>query len=160
MGASCGHCTCGRWDVPKIRHGVTDIRHVATGMRRDPLPIRKDSTHDAVRHGCYLACRARMLHVFLLFPLNSKKVSPVCYSLSQFVPVSPIYTQSQKLPGIHGVKSGSRIPGGAGRFLRSRWVTPFAQNPCSPASHLAMSSTLTPSMSYSPCLVRAISTLG
>lgn len=70
MGASCGHCTCGRWDVPKIRHGVTDIRHVATGMRRDPLPIRKDSTHDAVRHGCYLACRARMLHVFLLFPLN------------------------------------------------------------------------------------------
>ena len=56
--------------VPGIRHGVTDIRHVATGMRRDPLPIRKDSTHDAVRHGCYLACHARALHVFLLFPLH------------------------------------------------------------------------------------------
>lgn len=34
-----------------------------------PGPIHKDSTHDAVRHGCCLGCHARMLHVFLLFPL-------------------------------------------------------------------------------------------
>lgn len=27
--------------VPGIRHGVTDIRHVATGMRRDLLPYAK-----------------------------------------------------------------------------------------------------------------------
>lgn len=34
-----------------------------------PGPIHKDSTHNAVRHGCCLGCHARMLHVFLLFPL-------------------------------------------------------------------------------------------
>lgn len=47
----------------------------------------------------------------VLFPLNSKKFSPVCSSLPQFVSVRPINTQSQKLPRIHGVKSGSRVSG-------------------------------------------------
>ena len=37
-----------------------------------PAPIHKDSTHDAVRHGCYLGCHARMLRVFPLFPLNRR----------------------------------------------------------------------------------------
>ena len=35
-----------------------------------PAALRKDSTHDAVRHGCCLGCRVRMLHVFLLFPFD------------------------------------------------------------------------------------------
>ena len=35
-----------------------------------PAPIDKDSTHDAVHHGYYLGCHARMLHVFPLFPLD------------------------------------------------------------------------------------------
>ena len=62
--------------VPGIRHGVTDIRRVATGIYRDPTSIHKDSTHDAVRHGCYLDCHARVLHVFLLFPLKFEIVNP------------------------------------------------------------------------------------
>ena len=41
MGASCGHCTCGRRGFPRIRHVVTDTRHVATGIRRDQLPYTK-----------------------------------------------------------------------------------------------------------------------
>ncbi len=57
---------------------------------------------------------------FPLFPLNSRKLSPVCSSLPQFVLVCPVNTQSQKLPRIRGVKSGSRIPG-RGRALS--WVT-------------------------------------
>lgn len=35
-----------------------------------PGPIHKDSTHDAVRFGCYLGRHARMLHIFPLFPLD------------------------------------------------------------------------------------------
>lgn len=41
MCAPCGDCTRGRRYVPGIRHGVTDIRHVATGIRLDPLPYTK-----------------------------------------------------------------------------------------------------------------------
>lgn len=41
-------------------------------------------------------------------------------SLSQFVPVYSIYTQSQKCPRIHGIKSGSRFFGSPGPFS---WVT-------------------------------------
>ena len=35
-----------------------------------PGPIHKDSTHNAVRFGCYLGRHARMLHIFPLFPLD------------------------------------------------------------------------------------------
>lgn len=49
-----------------------------------------------------------MLHVVLLFPLNSQKLSPVC----------SIYVQSQKLAKCHGVKSGSRFFGSLEAFLR------------------------------------------
>lgn len=73
-----------------------------------------------MHYGCYLGCHARILHVFLLFSLNSKKLSPVCSSLLQFALVCPIYTQSQTLPRTHGVKSGSRVSG-RGRALP--WVT-------------------------------------
>ena len=38
MCAPCGNCTRGRRHVPGIRHGATDIRRVATGICRDPLP--------------------------------------------------------------------------------------------------------------------------
>lgn len=85
-----------------------------------PGPIHKDSTHNAVRFGCYLGRHARMLHIFPLFPLNSQKLSPVRSGLPQFVPVCPNVTQSQKLPRIHGFKSGSRVSG-RGRALS--WVT-------------------------------------
>ena len=37
--------------------------------------MRKDGTHDAVRHGCHLACRARVLHVFLLLPLSTTRIA-------------------------------------------------------------------------------------
>lgn len=47
----------------------------------------------------------------VLLPLNSRKLSPVCSGLSQFAPVCPVYTQSQKLAKFHGVKSGSRFFG-------------------------------------------------
>lgn len=51
-------------------------------------------------------------------PFNSKKLSPVCSSLPQFVLPCLICTQSQKLPRIHGVKSGSRFFGaGQGAFV-------------------------------------------
>ena len=53
---------------------------------------------------------------FSLFPLNSRKLSPVCSGLPQFAPVRPICIQSQKSPRIHGVKFGSRISG-RGRTL-------------------------------------------
>lgn len=76
MCAQYGNCTRGRRSVPGIRHGVTDIRHVATGICRDPTSIHKDSTHDAMRHGCYLYCHTRVLHVFLLFPLNASRSLP------------------------------------------------------------------------------------
>lgn len=57
-------------------------------------------------------------YIFPLFPLNSRKLSPVCSSLSQFAPVRPIYAQSQNLPRIHGVKFGSRFFGaGQGAFV-------------------------------------------
>ena len=56
-------------------------------------------------------------------PLNSEKLSPVCSNLSQFAPVCPIYTQSQKLPRIHGVKFGSRFFRSSEPFCGSRWVT-------------------------------------
>lgn len=57
---------------------------------------------------------------FPLFLFNSKKLSPVCSGLPQFVPVYSIYTQSQKCPRIHEVKSGSRFFGSSGSFS---WVT-------------------------------------
>lgn len=47
-----GHPSRGDWNMPR------------------PAPMHKDSTHDAVRHGCYLGCHARMLRVFPLFPLS------------------------------------------------------------------------------------------
>ena len=53
-----------------------------------------------------------------LLLLNSKKHSPVCSSSPQFVLVCFIYTQSQKMPRIHGVKSGSRIFRPPVAFLR------------------------------------------
>lgn len=56
----------------------------------------------------------------VLFPLNSKKLSPVCSSLPQFVLVCPNAAQSQKCPRIHGVISGSRFFGSSGSFS---WVT-------------------------------------
>ena len=55
-----------------------------------------------------------------LFPLNSEKLSPVCSSLQQFVPVRPNDNQSQKTPRIHGVKFESRI---SGRDRAPSWVT-------------------------------------
>lgn len=57
---------------------------------------------------------------FPLFPLNSKKLSPVCSSLPQFVLVYPNAVQSQKCPRIHEVISGSRFFGSSGSFS---WVT-------------------------------------
>ena len=57
---------------------------------------------------------------FPLFPPNSKKLSPVCFSLPQFVLVCPNAAQSQKCPRIHGVKSGSRF---FGSFRSFPWVT-------------------------------------
>lgn len=53
---------------------------------------------------------------FRLFPLNSKKLSPVCFSLPQFAPVCPICIQSQKLSRIHGVKFRSRYFGSSEAF--------------------------------------------
>lgn len=41
MCAQYGDCTRARQYVPRIRHGVTDIRLVATGICRDPLPYTK-----------------------------------------------------------------------------------------------------------------------
>ena len=35
------NCTCGRRDFLGIRHDMTEIRHVATGIRLDPLPYTK-----------------------------------------------------------------------------------------------------------------------
>lgn len=46
-----------------------------------------------------------------LFPLNSKKLSPVCSSLPQFVLFCLIFIQSQNLPRIHGAKSRLRFFG-------------------------------------------------
>ena len=57
---------------------------------------------------------------FPLFPLNSKKLSPVCSSLPQFVLVCPNATQSQKCPRIHGAIFGSRFFRSSGSFS---WVT-------------------------------------
>lgn len=78
--------------VSGIRHGATDIRRVATGMRHGLLPYA-DSTHDAVRHGCCLCCHARMLHVFPLLPLGgsvsaapSFQLRPVFTAVSSRVP--------------------------------------------------------------------------
>lgn len=53
---------------------------------------------------------------FRLFPLNSRKLSPVCSSLQQFAPVRPIYAQSQKLPQIHGANWATDFRAGTGRF--------------------------------------------
>ena len=36
-----GDCTRGRRHVPRIRHGATDIRRVATGICRGSLPYTK-----------------------------------------------------------------------------------------------------------------------
>ena len=57
---------------------------------------------------------------FPLFPLNSKKLSPVCSSLPQFVLVCLNAAQSQKCPRIHGVIFGSRFFESSGSFS---WVT-------------------------------------
>ena len=68
---------------------------------------------------------------FPLFPLDSKKLSPVCSSLPQFALVCPIYAQSQKLPRIHGVKSGSRISGRGRALLRDHdGSRPMGEAPC------------------------------
>lgn len=55
---------------------------------------------------------------FPLFPLNSKKLSPVCFSLPQFAPACPICIQSQKMPRIHGAKFGSRFFGSSAAISR------------------------------------------
>ena len=94
--------SCGDWNMPW------------------PPPIHKDSTHDAVRHGCYLGCHARMLHVVPLLPLDGRKLSPVCSGLSQFALVCPIYIQSQNRRNSMGSNLGHGFRGGAGR-LRGSW---------------------------------------
>lgn len=69
MSAPCGHCTCGRWGCS--RNSSWRDAYPSYGACNAPRPatLHKDSTHNAVRNGCCLGCRVRMLHVFLLFPL-------------------------------------------------------------------------------------------
>ena len=111
MCAQYGNCTRGRRSVPGIRHGVTDIRHVATGICRDPTSIHKDSTHDAMRHGCYLYCHARVLHVFLLFPLDgysfaapSFQLHPVFGARSECRQMTP-----RRVSSASGTKAGTTL---------------------------------------------------
>lgn len=59
-----------------------------------PAPIHKDSTHDAVRHGCYLGCHARMLRVFPLFPASSYDGSSI------FDLYSSIRSSEQSMPAV------------------------------------------------------------
>lgn len=88
MSAPCSHCTCGRRGFPRIRHGVTNIRHVATGICRDPLPYTKM----APMMQCAMSAIYSVLHVYCTYfcyshsiVRNSLQFVPVCRSLLQYV---------------------------------------------------------------------------
>lgn len=73
-----------------------------------PGPIHKDSTHNAVRFGCYLGRHARMLHIFPLFPLDNIKVLRF-YDFALILPmVSSCYQQYSVSPS-----EGKLIPNSA-----------------------------------------------
>ena len=69
------------------------------------------------------APKRRFRSQFPLFPLNSKKLSPVCSSLPQFVLVCLNAAQSQNAREPMGSYLGHGFSGHPGRFPGSRWVT-------------------------------------
>lgn len=116
MGASCGHCTCSGRDVPRIRH-------VATGMRRDPLPYAKI----APMMQCAMGAIYVVMHVCCTYSRyshsivkNSLQFVPVCRSLLQFVPfTSSLKNRHESM----GSNLGHGFSGHPRRFRGSRWVT-------------------------------------
>ena len=80
MCALYGNCTCGRRDFLGIRHDMTKIRHVATGMRRDPLRYTKR----APMMQCAMGALWAVMHVNCTYFFYSHSI--VKKSL-QFVPV-------------------------------------------------------------------------
>lgn len=73
------------------RESIMADGYPSRGDRNAPLPapIRKDGTHGAVRHGCHLGSRVRVLHVFLLLPLKFEIVNPrasLCRLVAWFDP--------------------------------------------------------------------------
>ena len=114
---------CGNnWAVSPDRHAKESLRTRGFGGRYSryfagdfALWRRRSSTR---RYSAAPKCEFRSQ--FPLFPLNSKKLSPVCSSLPRFVLVCPNAAQSQKCPRIHGVIFGSRFFGSSGSFS---WVT-------------------------------------
>lgn len=67
-------------------------------------PIRKNSTHDAVRHGCYLGSRTRVLHVLLFHPLDG---SGCAVSSLQSRPVSAMARSTYRRMTRRGAPSAS-----------------------------------------------------
>ena len=99
MGASCGHCTCSGRDVPRIRH-------VATGMRRDPLPYAKI----APMMQCAMGAIYVVMHVCCTY---SRYSHSMVKNYLQFVPVC------RSLFYLHPVSKNDEIPWG------QIWVTDF-----------------------------------
>ena len=92
-------------------HVCSDLTYVRVGGDWNmpwPGPIHKDSTHDAVRFGCYLGRHARMLHIFPLLPLDKIKVLRF-YDFALILPmVSSCYQQYSVSPS-----EGKLIPNSA-----------------------------------------------